>query len=241
MQLIPQDENKQRLISRICSFILILCFILFIALLLVMDAYSQNRHLQNIVGFTLVACLLPGLIAFNVLQHLKITNHYEAGNYSLPYKIGKRESVKYMTIGLVAFGVLFLVAIYPALHTPVDFIYAVLFMFVPLGLLAIIINSHGVILYSDHLCKYILWRKFRIFYRDISRIEVDLFYFDVQHRYYRLIVYNQRDDKALIKINISPIPKSDVIIMLNVLHQNASDAPLNELAEQMRQGDFPIL
>ena len=238
MQLIPQDEKKQRLISRICSFILILCFVLFVALSLVMDAYPQNRHLQNIVGFTFVASFLPGWIAIYFLQHLKITNHYEAGNYSLPYKIGKRESAKYVTIGLVAFGILFLFTIYPALHTPADFVYAILFMFVPLGLLVVIINSHGVILYSDHLCKYILWRKFRIFYRDISRIEVGLFHFDIQQRYYRLIVYNQHDDKALLKINIS---KPDVIIILNVLHQNAPDAPLNELAEQMRQGDFPIL
>ena len=74
---------------------------------------------------------------------------------------------------------------------------------------------------------------------DIVRVNIEKAYYKGA-RHYVLAIKTRYEYKPLLRINLTPISKSDRIIILNVIHQFAPNATMNELAEQMRNGDFPV-
>jgi small-conductance mechanosensitive channel len=177
---------------------------------------------------------IPTMIAGNVMYKLKLTNHYEAKSYTLPYKVKKDLTLNYILLGVLFLGLV------PGLFGPLtqDTVILFLIILVSISLLVTLMRWNGVILYVDHLCHYELWSKHNISYKDIINANVELFYGNSRH--YQLTIQSRNRAKSLIKIHFYLISKSDRIIILSVIHQFAPQATMNELAEQMRNGDFPV-
>lgn len=88
-----------------------------------------------------------------------------------------------------------------------------------------------MILYDDHLCRIIYWRKRKIYYQEINKVEAVLVSSIDRPYYCYFDISSNNKLKAPITISLNAFSKLYRIIMLKAM---------NELAEQMMHGDFPV-
>jgi hypothetical protein len=103
--------------------------------------------------------------------------------------------------------------------------------------LYLLVSWQGAILYDDYLHWFGFGKKEDIPYNQINGVEIE----KSNGSGASCILKLSREHKSPYEINLAPFTNSSIIIMLNVLHQYAPNATMNELAEMMRQGDFPIM
>lgn len=223
------DEKKKRFTYKACYFALIGFFAYLCVFLISFTLFSLNRHLQNILGFGFILSFIPLAVAARTLQRLKVTVHYEPPEYSIPYKTHKNITLIYIFIG---FYILIIISL---LLNSVkwDTITAATAMMALIGLLVLLVTWNGVILSDDYLLHYVCWTKHKIPYQDISTLKL------YKSRQYRLGIYTNKKLEPATEINLQLITKNDLIVILKVIHQNNSEAKMNELATQVMGGDFP--
>ena len=260
MQLIPQDENKRWLIYKVCLFILIVFGLLVAALFGVLMLYPHDQQAQNMVGFPFIASCPVTLIAISVMRKLHLKKHFIAESYSLHYKLRKDKTVLFIFVGCaIAMSALairkstssYVPTFAPpllAVSTSTSTLFSIpAWMLVPivacimLALLYFLVSWQGTILYHDHLHWYGFGSKKDIAYNEIQKVKVEPRAIGYPDGGYMSTLRLFREHKSPLEINLMPYTASSVIIMLNVIHQFAPNATMNELAEQMRQGNFPIM
>lgn len=260
MQLIPQDENKRWLIYKVCLFVLIIFGLLLAALFGVLMFYPHDQNAQNMVGFPFFVSCPITLIAISVMRNLHLRKHFAADSYSLPYKLRKEKFILFFFIGCaIAMSALlvrkstsgYAPSFAPPLleiSTNTSTLFSVpawtlvpIIICIMMLLLYFLVSWQGTILYHDHLRWYGFGGKKEISYNEIKTVKIEAKASGSEGGGYNSILMLFREHKSPLEINLRPYTASSVIIMLNVIHQFAPNATMNELAEQMRQGDFPIM
>jgi hypothetical protein len=122
-----------------------------------------------------------------------------------------------------------------------------LFFVVMYALFLLIFSWNNIVLYEDHLAYSQYWKPYNIAYKDITDVCIDStisFWVGPYHigfmRTFTFTIKTNNMCKTSIQINFSAFSNSDLIITLNVIHQFAPHATMNELAVQMKNGDFPV-
>ena len=242
------EKNKQRRIYKWCMAVFALEGILIAALVCVLTFFPKDRALHNVVGFTFIGSFVPALIAVCMMSRVRTTRHVEAGEYSLPYKLGKEKVSLIIPGGIMLLlsllmmptalsGRTFTMTEYkggPAIFSVPSWILP-LFLWGPFGPLLLLTTWQGVILFDDHLCHYTGWKKHNMFYRDMKRVEIKR-----RGATYVMEIHHEKVGKPPLEIHLTMIPAKDCAIMLNVIQKFSPDAVMNELAQQMRQGEFPL-
>jgi hypothetical protein len=261
MQLIPQDEDKRWLIYKVCLGVACISAVLTAALFLVVVLFPHDQNKQTLFGMPCFVSWIAMLIAFAVMRRLYLTKHFTASSYSLPYRLRKDKFILYFfigcTIALSAMMISKATSNYaPSLATPLLEVFtknnSKLFA-VPVWALApiiicalmtflyLLISWQGTILYHDHLHWYGFGSRKDIFYSEIQKVSIESRPTGSAGGGYNYILRLFTEHKPPLEINLTPFTASSVIVMLNVIHQFAPNAVINELAEQMRRGDFPIM
>jgi hypothetical protein len=205
--------------------------------------YKGDQGRQNIAGFIFVGSLIVDLFIIKAAQRIKITGtqHVEANQFILPYKVGKDKSylIIFIVLGILL-GLVLLGAATSSGRQLSTATWALIFGTATLCVVPyyIIAALQGIILYPDHLYYYQLGTKKNIFYGEMERIEIA--YAPPQYRanVFVLSIYSNTKSIPEANINLTPVPKKDLVIILNVIHQSAPNAIFNDMAEQMRQGIF---
>jgi hypothetical protein len=187
------------------------------------------------------------------MRKLHLKKHFVAESYSLPYKLRKEKFILYFFVGCAIVMSAMMIreatsSYVPTFDPPLlvvstntSTLFTVpawalgpIFICIMIALLCFLVSWQGAILYQDHLHYYTFLSKTDVSYYDIKTVMIRR----APKSYYMTL---SRNSKPPLEINISPFTTSSVIIMLNVIHQYAPAAAMNELAEQMRQGDFPVI
>jgi hypothetical protein len=250
-----ESQKTKKFLLILGAVVFVVSFLsLFVALLL----YQGDRGRQNIAGFIFVGSLIIDVFIIKAAQRIKTTEtqHVEANQYVLPYKVGKDKA--YLII-FIALGVLLgLVLLGAALSngqqlsapTVIDWNNGEAYITIPMwGLIFgtatlcvvpyyIIAALQGIILYPDHLYYYQLGTKKNIFYKEMEKIEIAYAPSQYRANVFVLSIYSKTKSIPDALINLTSIPKKDLVIILNVIHQSAPNAIFNDMAEQMRQGVF---
>jgi len=254
MQLIPQDESKRWLIYKGCLFVVYVAALLTSALFLVLMIYPHDQNKQVFVGMPCFGSWIFMLFAFAIMRRLYLTKHFEASSYSLPYKLSKDKGLAIFFAGCaIVTSALYLSkgVTNPKLLSPLmvistdssrivtipGWVLLPLLVCIVMLFLYLILAWQGAILYTDHLHWFGFGSKEDVSYDQVKGVEVEKSNGSGASCILRL----SREHKPPYEINLAPYTNSSIIIMLNVLHQYAPNATMNELAEMMRQGDFPIM
>ncbi|MEZ0375488.1 MAG: hypothetical protein ACAI44_40750 [Candidatus Sericytochromatia bacterium] len=209
--------------------------------------FPKDRTLHNLVGFTFLGLSFPFLIATVWVLTFKITQRVEIAHYLLPHKLGKDKSIYYF-FGGIALGFTLLMMPVALGGKPIPIVHqgsptgASLPGWAPLpviwglfGLMLLFTTWRGVILCQDHLIQYQGWKKRRLFFREINRVEV------LNQNSHRVMeIHHAGADKSPLLVELSYIPAKDYVFMLNVVHHSAPHVVMNELAQQIRQGEVPV-
>ena len=260
MQQTSRDENKRWLIYKVCLFVLILFGLHLAALFGVLMLYPHDQQAQNRVGLPFIVSCIASLIAISVMRKLHLKKHFVAESYSLPYKLRKEKFILYFFAGcaIVMSAMMirkatssFVPSFAPPLlvvSTNTSTLFTVpawalgpIFICIMMALLCFLVSWQGAVLYQDHLHWYGFGSKNNISYNEIKNVTVEPRASGSAGRGCNYILKLFREHKPPLEINLTPFTASSVIIMLNVIHQYAPDAAMNELAGQMRQGDFPVI
>jgi len=183
-------------------------------------------------------CIITqGLLIF------KITNHYEAPEYTLPYKAKKDSNIFYLVTGIFALSLWVIIPVIFSRSSLATIIFGAT-MLVMYGLFFVISSWSSVVLYEDHLSYSQYWKIKNIAYNDIADVNIAMLTRFEFNPYFigfrRTFFFTIKTCNGLVEINMSVLSRADLIIILNVIHQFAPHATMNELAEQMKNGDFPV-
>lgn len=259
MRLIPQDEKKRWLIYKVCLFVLILFGLLVAAGFGVLMLYPHDQHAQNMVGFPFIASCPITLVAISVMRKLRLKKHFVAESYSLPYKLRKDKTILFIFVGcaimMSALSIGKATSSYaPSFAPPLlevstntsklfsvpAWALAPIIICVMMVFIYFLVSWQGTILYHDHLHWYGFGSKKDISYSEIQKVNIEPKASGSQGGGHNRILMLFREHESPLEINLTPYTAPSVIVMLNVIHQFAANATMNELAEQMRQGDFPV-
>lgn len=231
----------------------------FLFLFTVLLLYPGDRGRQNIAGFTFVGILIFDLFIIKAAHRIKTneTQQVKTKQFTLPYKVKKDKTYMIVFVGL---GILlFLMPIGAGLShgrhlsTPlvIDWNNGQASVALPMWALALVVTCLSIapfyflatcqrlIVYEDHLCFRQLVGKKNIVYSKIEKIETNYVPWRNWSHIYLLSIDGKTKNVPQLNIILTTVPKDDLVIVLNVIHQSAPDATFNDLAEQMRQGIFP--
>jgi hypothetical protein len=100
-------------------------------------------------------------------------------------------------------------------------------------------NGGRVILDRDFFRYHTYLKKHQMAYADIEQAEISKGYDGTYGARAFMDIYSRKNTTP-IRINLGSISGADVAIILKVIHQQEPRAKMNEVAERIRKGEFPI-